>query len=39
MAAFKPQFAWRNGVINEKELPIILQSVNPSVPGKDPIIA
>ncbi len=39
MAAFEPQFTWRNGVINERELPIILQSVNPFTPGKDPIIA
>ncbi len=39
MAAFKPQFTWKNGVIHEKELPIILQSVNPFIPGKDPIIA
>jgi len=39
MAAFEPQFAWRNGVIHERELPIILQSVNPSVQVKDPIIA
>jgi len=39
MAAFEPQFTWRNRVINEKELPIILQSVNPFIPGKDPIIA
>src|SRR6266702_3959546 len=39
MAAFEPQFAWKNGVINEKELPIILRSVNPHIPGKDPIIA
>ncbi len=39
MAAFEPQFSWKNGVINEKALPIILQSVNPSIPGKDPIIA
>ncbi len=39
MATFEPQFAWKNGVINEKELPVILQSVNPSIPGKDPIIA
>jgi len=38
MAAFEPQFVWKNGVINEKELPIILQSVNPFIPGKDPII-
>ncbi len=39
MAAFKPQFTWKSNVINEKELPIILRSVNPSIPGKDPIIA
>ncbi len=39
MAAFEPQFTWKNGVINEKELPIILRSVNPFIPGKDPIIA
>ena len=38
MAAFEPQFMWKNGVINEKELPIILQSVNPFILGKDPII-
>ncbi len=38
MAAFEPQFTWRNGIINEKELPIILRSVNPFIPGKDPII-
>src|SRR6266571_3287704 len=39
MAAFEPQFTWRNGVIHENELPIILRSVNPSIPGKNPIIA
>src|SRR6266702_1103969 len=39
MAAFEPQFTWRQGVIDERELPIILRSVNPSIPGKDPIIA
>ena len=39
MAAFEPQFTWKNGVINERELPIILRSVNPFIPGKDPIIA
>src|SRR6266568_1730440 len=39
MAAFEPQFSWMNGVIDEKALPIILQSVNPSIPGKSPIIA
>jgi len=39
MAAFEPKFTWKEGVISEEELPIILQSVNPSIPGKDPIIA
>src|SRR6266702_3468947 len=39
MAAFEPKFTWKNGVINEKELPIIIWSVNPSIPGRDPIIA
>ncbi len=39
MAAYEPQFTWKNGVINERELPIILRSVNPSIPGEDPIIA
>src|SRR6266702_4798025 len=39
MAAFEPQFTWKNGVIHEKELPIILQSVNPFIPGRDLIIA
>ncbi len=38
MAAFEPKFIWKNGVINEKELPIILWSVNPSIPGKELII-
>ncbi len=39
MAAFEPQFTWKNGVIHKKELPIILRSVNPFIPGKDLIIA
>jgi len=39
MAAYEPQFTWKNGVIHERELPIILRSVNPFIPGKDPIIA
>jgi len=39
MAAFEPKFTWKNGVIDEKELPIILRSVNPFIPGRDPIIA
>jgi len=39
MAAYEPQFTWKNGVINKRELPIILRSVNPFSPEKDPIIA
>jgi len=39
MATFEPKFIWKNGVIDEKELPVILWSVNPFIPGKDPIIA
>ncbi len=30
MAAFEPTFVWKNSIINEKELPIIIWSVNPS---------
>jgi len=39
MATFEPQFTWRNGVISEKALPIIIQSVNPSIPGEESVIA
>src|SRR6266702_3813839 len=39
MAAFEPQFTWGSGMISKKALPIIIQLVNPSIPGKDPIIA
>ncbi len=39
MAAFEPQFTWGKGVINKRELPIILRSVNPFIPGRNPIIA
>jgi len=39
MATFEPQFTWGKGVINEKALPIIIRSVNPSIPGREPIIA
>ncbi len=38
MAAFEPKFVWKYSIINKKELPIILRSVNPSIPGKGPII-
>ncbi len=39
MATFEPQFTWGSGVIDTKELPIIIQSINPSILGKDLIIA
>ena len=39
MAAFEPKFTWKHGVINEKELPVILRSVNPSIFRKEPVIA
>jgi len=39
MAAFEPQFVWGCGVINEEALPVIIWSVNPSNPGREPVIA
>ena len=39
MATFEPQFIWGKGVINEKALPIVIRSVNPTIPGKGPVIA
>jgi len=38
LATFEPQFDWTNAVINEQALPVVLQSVNPRIPGQDPII-
>jgi len=39
MAAFEPQFTWRNGVIDERALPVVIRSVNPSKIGEESIIA
>ncbi len=40
LAMFKLQFDWTHAVINEQALlPIVIQSVNPQIPGKDLIIA
>ncbi len=39
MAAFEPQFVWGRGIINEKALPVIIRSVNPSIFEKEPVIA
>ncbi len=34
-----PQFDWTHAVIRKDALPIVIRSVNPRIPGKDPIIA
>ncbi len=39
MAIFEPQFVWGGGIINEKALPIIIWSVNPSISEKELVIA
>src|SRR6266702_3538139 len=39
LATFEPQFNWANAVIRETALPIVIWSVNPCIPGKEPIIA
>ncbi len=39
LATFEPQFNWTNTVIREMALPIVIRSVNPRIPGKEPIIA
>src|SRR6266702_2289603 len=39
LATFEPQFNWASAVIHEKVLPIVIRSINPQIPGKDPIIA
>jgi len=39
LSTFEPQFNWTDTVIHEKALPIVIRSVNPRIPGKEPIIA
>ncbi len=39
LSTFEPQFDWTHAIIHEEALPIIIQSVNPRIPRKDPIIA
>ncbi len=38
LAAFKPQFNWTHAVINKQALPVVIRSINPQIPGQDPII-
>ncbi|SRR6266702_8898831 len=39
LSVFEPQFDWTHTVIHKGALPIVIQSVNPRIPGKDLIIA
>ncbi len=39
LSTFEPQFNWTNAVIHKGVLPVVIRSVNPQVPGKEPIIA
>jgi len=39
LATFEPQFNWADVVIHETALPIVIRSVNPRIPGEEPIIA
>jgi len=39
LSTFEPQFNWTSAVINEKALLVVVRSVNPQIPGKEPIIA
>jgi len=39
LSVFKPRFNWMHAVIHEGALPIVIWSVNPCIPDKDPIIA
>src|SRR6266702_3075128 len=39
LSTFEPQFDWTHTVIHKEALPVVIQSVNPQIPGKDPIIA
>jgi hypothetical protein len=32
LAAYEPRFSWRHGTIDEKQLPIVLQTINPNKP-------
>jgi len=39
LSTFEPRFNWTHAVIHKEALPIIIRSVNPWIPGKDPVIA
>src|SRR6266702_1631652 len=39
LTMFEPQFNWTNAVIRETALPIVIRSVNPRIPSREPIVA
>ena len=38
LSTFEPQFDWTHAVIHEETLLVVIRSVNPRIPRKDPII-
>ena len=39
LATFEPRFGWRNAIIDEKCLPVVISSINPRIIRKNPVIA
>jgi hypothetical protein len=39
LATFEPRFNWKSAIIDERILPIIISSINPRIPRKQPTIA
>jgi hypothetical protein len=39
LATFEPRFNWKSAIIDERVLPIIISSINPQIPRKQPTIA
>ncbi len=39
LSTFEPQFNWTSTAINENALSVVIRSVNPQVPRREPIIA
>ena len=39
LAAYKPHFIWKDATIREEALPVIIRSINPTVPRLCPTIA
>jgi hypothetical protein len=39
LASFKPRFSWRHAIIDERNLPVIISSINPRIIKQQPVIA